>query len=453
MKTKAEMTTRVLARFACELKPGDISLFALETAKRAVLDLLAAAFAGLDVLPVRAVTASAGTIFSKGASTLWFSDKSLTAPGAAYVNSTLASAQDLDDGHRQAMGHPGASVIPAALAVAEETKASGMELLTAIVVGYEVAIRIAAARDHEALDTLATGRWCGFGAAAVAGRLRGMCPDKLAEAMSIAGVQAPGLSAAGYSSVMGNSVKEGIAWSTLTALCALAPAERGFTGPLDILDHPDYYFPEKIVSGLGKTFAIEQIYFKPYSCCRWIHSAIDALCAMMAEYNLDAEKMTGLDVHLFERALRLNNYPDPDSLEGAQYSIPFCLAVAAVAGKNALLPLRPGLLCREEITGLARKIQLFEDTALTDLFPETVPARVTVHTRNDSYTRLVKHPEGDPANPMQWQKIENKLRRLSRPYRDSFDEKKVICAIENIEDGTIDALVDALGCPVSFNSA
>jgi 2-methylcitrate dehydratase PrpD len=251
---------------------------------------------------------------------------------------------------------------------------------------------------------------------------------------------------------MGNSVKEGIAWSTLTALCALAPAERGFTGPLDILDHPDYYFPEKIVSGLGKTFAIEQIYFKPYSCCRWIHSAIDALCAIMAEYNLDAEKMTGLDVHLFERAFRLNNYPDPDSLEGAQYSIPFCLAVAAVAGKNALLPLRPGLLCREEITGLARKIQLFEDSALTDLFPETVPARVTVHTRNDSYTRLVKYPEGDPANPMQWQKIENKLRRLSRPYRDSFDEKKVICAINNIEDGTIDALVDALGCPVSFNS-
>jgi len=441
------MTTRVLARFACELKPGDISPFALETAKRAVMDLLASAAAGLDLLPVRAVTASAGAIFSKGASTLWFSDKTLTAPGAAYVNSTLASAQDLDDGHRQAMGHPGASIIPAALAMAQETEASGMELLAAIVVGYEVAIRISAARDHEALDTLATGRWCGFGAAAVAGRLRGMSPGKLAEAMSIAGVQAPGLSAAGYSSIMGNSVKEGIAWSTLTALCALAP---GFTGPLDILDHPDYYFPEKIVSGLGKTFAIEQIYFKPYSCCRWIHSAIDALCAIMEEHNLDAQEMTGMNVHLFERALRLNNYPDPDSLEGAQYSIPFCLAVAAVAGKNALLPMRPGLLSREEITGLARKIRLFEDAALTDLFPETVPARVIVHTRNDSYTRLVKHPEGDPANPMQWQEIENKLRRLSRPYRDFFDVKKVICAIKNLENGTIDALVAELGCPVSF---
>ncbi len=218
-----------------------------------------------------------------------------------------------------------------------------------------------------------------------------------------------------------------------------------------IKDHPDYYSSEKIVFGLGKTFAIEQIYFKPYSCCRWIHSAIDALCAIMAEYSLDVEEMTGIDVHLFERALRLNNYPDPGSLEGAQYSIPFCLAVAAIAGKNALLPMRPNLLCREEIIGLARKIRLFEDTSLTKMFPETVPARVIVHTKNDSYTRLVKHPEGDPANPMQWQQIEKKIHHLSRPYQDSFDAKKVIGTIKNIEHGTMDALVDVLGYPVSFN--
>ncbi len=447
MKPKTEMTIQVLARFACELKPCDIPPFALEMAKRALCDLLAAAIAGMDVFSARAITASVGDIFSNGTSTLWFSDKTLTAPGAAYVNSILASAQDLDDGHRQAMGHPGASIIPAALAAAEEMQASGMALLAAIVIGYEVAIRIAAARDHDALDTLASGRWCGFGAAAAAGRLRGMSPGKLAEAMAIAGVQAPGLSAAGYSTIMGNSVKEGIAWATLTALCALGPAERGFTGPLDILDHPDYYCPDKIVSGLGKTFAIEQIYFKPYSCCRWIHSAIDALCAIMAEHNLEAQHMIGMDVHLFERALRLNNYPDPDSLESAQYSIPFCLALAAVGGKSAFLPMLSGLLRRKEIVGLARRIRLFEDAELTDMFPETVPARVIVHTKNNRYTRLVRHPQGDPANPMQWPEIENKLHVLSRPCRGFFDEKKLICAIKNLDDGTIDPLITAMGCP------
>ncbi|MCD6582916.1 MAG: MmgE/PrpD family protein [Desulfuromusa sp.] len=445
MIVNAETTTHILARFVSELKPDDVSPFAVEMAKRAIMDLLAAAIAGRDTLPARAITASAKTIFAKGTASLWFSDKALTAPGAAYVNSTLASVQDLDDGHRQAMGHPGASIIPAAIAVAEETQASGIELLLAIIAGYEVAIRIAASRDIDPKETLASGKWCGFGAVAAAGRLRRMSPDKLAEAMSVAGVQAPGLAAARHSRVSGNSVKEGIAWSTLTALCAIEPAERGFTGPIDILDNPDYYDRGKIISGLGKTFAIEQIYFKPYSCCRWIHSAIDALAMILTEHNLTAEKITGIDVYLFERAFSLDNHPAPDSLEGAQYSVPFCLAVLAVAGKTALLPLQIELLSREDIIKLARKVRLIEDAALTAQFPEAVPAQVVVHTRNGRHIKLVKYPEGDPTNPMHWQKIENKFRLLSQPYLDSVATNTVISAIKNIESGTVSDLVKTIG--------
>lgn len=444
MLVKSETTTNILARFVTGLTLDDVSPVAIETAKRAIMDLLAAAIAGRKTLTARAVTASAETIFAKGTASLWFSNKAFTAAGAAYVNSTLASAQDLDDGHRQAMGHPGASIIPAAIAVAEETQASGRELLIAIIAGYEVAIRIATARELDPLDTLASGKWCGFGAVAAAGRLRKMSADKLAEAMAVAGVQAPGLAAARYSRVSGNSVKEGIAWSTLTALCAMEPAEKGFTGPIDILDNPDFYDREKIISGLGETFAIEQIYFKPYSCCRWMHSAIDALDAIITENNLTAEKITGIDVHLFERAFSLDNAPDPDSLEGAQYSIPFCLAVVAVVGKSAFLPMQMNLLSREDIITLARKINLHEDTELTAQFPATVPARVIVHTKNQTYTKLINHPEGDPANPMQWQAIEDKFRRLSQPYQDSFDINKVISAIKNIEGGAINDLKYAL---------
>jgi 2-methylcitrate dehydratase PrpD len=443
-KLKTETTASILAKFVSELTYKDIPPFALEMAKIAIMDILAATAAGIDTLPARAVTTSARTIFSQGSSSLWFSDKTLTAPGAAYVNSTLASAQDLDDGHRKAMGHPGASIIPAAIAIAEETQASGTELLIAIIAGYEVAIRIAAARDHNTLETLSSGKWCAFGAVAAAGRLRRMSPDKLSEAMAIAGVQAPGLAAAGYSRISGNSVKEGIAWSTLTALCAMELAEKSFTGPIDILDNPDYYFQERIVSRLGETFAIEQIYFKPYSCCRWIHSAIDALSIILTEHKLTAEKITGIDVYLFKRAFSLDNYPDPKSLEGAQYSTPFCLAVAAVAGKEGLLPLKVDLLARKDITTLAHKVQLFEDKDLTGQFPEMVPARVIVHTREGSHSKLVKHPEGDPDNPMLWPEIEKKFRRLTRPCQNSFDVDKVIDAIKNIEAGTIYDLVSAM---------
>ena len=81
---------------------------------------------------------------------------------------------------------------------------------------------------------------------------------------------------------------------------------QGFTGPTDILDHVDYYVPEKIAASLGDSFAIETVYFKPYSCCRWIHSAIDALCELMVESQLEAREIEKVEVYTFERALRLN---------------------------------------------------------------------------------------------------------------------------------------------------
>ena len=103
-----------------------------------------------------------------------------------------------------------------------------------------------------------------------------------AEAMAVAGVLSPGLSAAGYSKVMGNHAKEGIPWATMTGLWAADLAAGGFTGPLDILDHPDYYDAAKILAGLGEGFAVDAIYFKPYACCRWIHSALDGLVSPCA---------------------------------------------------------------------------------------------------------------------------------------------------------------------------
>jgi 2-methylcitrate dehydratase PrpD len=87
---------------------------------------------------------------------------------------------------------------------------------------------------------------------------------------------------------------------------------------------------------------------------------------------------------------------------------------------------------------------LFEDKDLTAQFPEMVPAQVIVHTRKGSHSKLVKHPKGDPANPMLWPEIEEKFRRLTRPCQDSFDVDKVIDAIKNIEAGTIYDLVSAM---------
>ncbi len=443
-------TTRVLADFVCEMTPNRIPASARRAACKCILDLAAAASAGCRTPAARAVLDTAVRLFAPGRCGVWFSEKALNAPGAALANSAVASALDLDDGHRGAMGHPGAAVIPAALAVAQEAHASGEELLTAIVTGYEVGVRISAARDHTALDTLSTGRWCAYGAAAAGGWLRRLAPPELAQAMAVAGVYSPGLSAAGYSRDMGNSAKEGIAWATLTGLSALWLAEKGFSGPGDILDHRDYYDAGKIVAGLGRAFAIEKVYFKPYACCRWMHGAIDALLLILAENDLDAGLIDKLDVHLFERALRLTNHAAPATLEDAQYSVPFCVAAAAVEGQKGLLPLLPGLLRRGDIIDLARRIRLHHDPALSRLFPAAVPARVTVYTSKGVFEKQVNFPKGDPENPLTWAEIREKLLRLSGRHHPGRFADAVLEAVGRLETDGIQPLTTALGTrPVS----
>jgi len=440
-------TTSCLAEFISSLRAQDVTPAARKMARHCLLDLAGAALAGFKTGAATSLRKAGCGLLGPGLATLWFDGRQFPAPAAAMMNSAAASALDVDDGHRAAGGHPGASIIPAALAVAGEVGADAPEVLTAIVVGYEVGVRIAAARDFTALDTLSTGRWCAYGAAAAGGFLRQLPPETLAQALAVAGVQAPGLSAAGYSSVMGNHVKEGIPWSTFGGLFALTLAEQGFTGPTDILDHPSYYDRGRILDGLGSGFAIESVYFKRYSCCRWSHSALDALAAIVEEQQLEPDSIHKIEVHTFSRALRLNNAVAPDSLEAAQYSIPFSLAVAAVLGRQALLPMPSQCLGRPDLVALARKVELQVDSDLDRMFPVKAPARVIVKSGGTQYERLVVDALGDPANPLSVPALQSKFRTLSGGLLSPADQDAMIAAIDYLEQGGYRRLLDLLSTP------
>jgi 2-methylcitrate dehydratase PrpD len=282
------------------------------------------------------------------------------------------------------------------------------------------------------LDTLSTGRWCAYGVTAAAGLLHREDPQVLATAFSIAGVLSPGLSAAGYSTVMGNQVKEGIPWAVMTGLTALELARQGLTGPLDILDHPDYFDAGAITAGLGTTGALTAVYFKPYACCRWIHAAIDAVVELVD--GTDPDGIRAVDVYTFQRALRLNNDSDPDTLEGAQYSLPFCLAVAACGGPEALLPLSADWLHRPAVTALAARVHLHVDPALEARFPIEAAARVCLETDAGRAEQTVRHPLGDPANPMDRARLTAKFRRLAAGVMAPADQDRLLSAVEHLAD-------------------
>jgi 2-methylcitrate dehydratase PrpD len=447
-----QWTTRILAEYVRDMAAGTPDAAIASATANVLIDLFGCAAAGYFSPAARATRDTVRRLYAAGPTALWFTGDKRRPEGAAMANSTAASALDLDDGHRQASGHPGAAIIPAVLAVAAAEGANGRELIAALRAGYEVAVRVAGGRDFNRLDTLSTGRWCAYGVAAAAGLLVRDTPQVLATAFSIAGALSPGLSAAGYSTLMGNQVKEGIPWAVMTGLTALELARQGLTGPLDILDHPDYFDAAAITAGLGTGSALTAVYFKPYTCCRWIHAAIDAIIELVGG-TLDPGDIRTVDVYTFARALRLNNSADPGTLEGAQYSLPFCLAVAACGGAEALLPLSPEWLHRPEVTKLAARVQLHVDPTMDACFPAEAGARVCLETAAGRVEQTVRHPLGDPNNPMDRIRLTTKFRRLAAGVMAPADQNRLLAAVEGLPDlESIEPILSCLRRPETGNT-
>jgi 2-methylcitrate dehydratase PrpD len=366
---------------------------------------------------------------------IWFTGLSSSATGAAWANSAAASALDLDDGHRLARGHPGAAVIPTALAIAHETGASLEDFITAIVIGYEVGVTIGAAR----LTYGNTGTWAPYAVVATAAALRRTPPHVIAHALAIAGESAPNqlLSSAPAQSpaLEGSDVKEGIPWSVVTGLVALELAEAGWTGPRNILDSPLFYrVPDALP--LGSAQHICKVYFKLYACCRHVHAPLDALLHLMHEHRIDAASIDAIKVDVYGGALRISNTPDPAHLVDIQYSIPYCLALAAVAGPGALLPLTAEALEDEKARALAHRITLSLDPSLDACFPAQTLARVTVICGAGHFVSDVTAPKGEATHPLSWEELEAKLRAATRRVATDARQSGVLSALNHARAGS-----------------
>jgi 2-methylcitrate dehydratase PrpD len=166
----------------------------------------------------------------------------------------------------------------------------------------------------------------------------------------------------------GSDVKEGIPWSVVTGLVALGLAEAGHTGPRNILDSALHYrFPDEL--SLGSSPHICNAYFKLFACCRHVHAPLDALLHLVDQHGIDPNSIDAIEVETYGGALRLPNKSDPTHLVDVQYSIPYCLALAAIVGPQALLALTAEALGHDDVTALARRVILSLDLALDARFP------------------------------------------------------------------------------------
>lgn len=417
---------------------------ARQAAFRCILDLLAAAAAGLDEPGPIAVRHMAMTVMGSGSVPLWFSGKTGSVIGAAWANSAAASALDLDDGHRMARGHPGAAVIPAAFAVANETGSSLEDMLSAIVIGYEIGVIIAAARTSYGNS----GTWAAYAVVATAAALRRTDADTLEHALAIAGESAPNQL---FSSAPtprdpapeGSDVKEGIPWSVVTGLDALGLAEAGYTGPRNILDSRRHYdFAEDL--SLGTSLHIRHTYFKLYACCRHVRAPLDAFLELINRHGIKPEEIEAIEVETTSGALRISNRVRPSNLTDVQYSIPYCLALAAIAGPPALLPLTREALSQDGVSLLANRVRLILNREFDARFPAETLARVTIVHGGQSVVSDATAPLGEASNPLSWSQLEEKFKAATVRMASKAQRLRILKAVNDTRAGDINNLISCI---------
>ena len=332
---------------------ADMPDAAVKAAKRALLDTLAAGVAGGREPVVDAVADGARQATGAGEAVLWGRQDRLGPAGAALVNGTAAHALELDD--FGGCGHSGAVVVPAVCALADTAQANGQQVLLSVIAGYDIASRVLVGsggyRPHNERGWHSTGTCGTFGAAAASAKLLGFAPHLFVQALGIAGSFNGGTWAFLADGALTKRFHPGKAAETGVSAALLA--RSGLTGPSQIFDAPwggfystyaaGFATPELATEGLGSDFHILKSGVKIHACCRTLHAAVDAAIEIVAGSGRAPEAITRMIVHGNDQTKRQFARTDVRNLLEAQFSAPYCMAVAASSGAATLdrfMPLR-----------------------------------------------------------------------------------------------------------------
>jgi 2-methylcitrate dehydratase PrpD len=357
-------------------------------------------------------------------STVWGeAAPSLRASDAALVNGTSVHAFELDDYH-QAKLHPGAVVIPAAVAMAEKLGSSGEQLVTAIAAGYEVMIRSSLALNPSAARLRGwhlTGVCGPFGAAAACASLMKLNEEQTAWALGLAGTQGSGLWAFNADGAMSKRFHAGRA--AQSGVMAAELAALGFTGPTQIYEFhdggvlkafSDASDPAPLTRDLGTVFHLDSTSIKPYSCCGSTHSYVDAALELRSRLGTpwDARRPVKAGMAKVVDVQCGFDYV-PSSALNAQMSLRYIVAAALMEGQALPPQFSDAKIADPALTAFAGRIQCEHDPALDKLYPQRFAAWVAAED-NGKWVRVdVLDPLGSPARPVDRRGVVEKFRGIN----------------------------------------
>lgn len=416
------MIEQDLARFVCDTSYDNLPEEVIRQARVCLLDLVGAACAGAVALPGHVVTEIIEEAGGNPQAVLIGRKERVPALSAALGNGLYAHGLELDDLHRQSILRPGSPIIPAALAAAEKVGASGKELITAIVVGYEVGIRIAEAMTPSHYQFWHTTGTCGtFAAAVAAGKVLKLDEEQLMHALGHAGTQAAGLMELHYSPEGMMSKPLHASKAAQNGLFSAMLAAGGYTSTKTMLSGEKGFLRvfapkakmEKITENLGEGYKIMQISFRLFASTRHTHAGID-LALRLREKGIKPEDIELLRIQTYGVAKDLVGEPFPENIYEAKFSLPFCVATAVVYGHVGLEDFTEERLHDHTLEELMSHCTVEVDPLLDAHYPDKWAAKLNVILRNGSVVHeQTDFPRGDPENLVSLDELHTKFRRLS----------------------------------------
>jgi 2-methylcitrate dehydratase PrpD len=417
--------TKTLAAYAANLSYGEIPSPVRERMIDCVLDTLGAAIYGVALPWSQTLVRYACRFGAGGKSTIFgASEKKIQAPFAALTNGGLIHSFELDNVRQPGAGvHAGATLVPAAIAVAEEVGASGKKLLTALVAGCEVMFRIghACRETSEKLGFHAPGLTGPLGAAATVGHLLSLNPDQMVRALGIAASLCSGILAFAKSPSGGMVKRLHLGRAAEGGVLAATLAQDGFSGPEGVLEG-DFGFLQvysrepdltRLTHALGEEYEVLKICMKRFPCHITAQAAIQAVQELVAEHSFTAEDVTEITVAGAEKMVTHHNIVEPKDVMMAQYSIPFSVALSLTRDPKDPASFAGESFADPAILSLCRKIKLAVDESARNL-EGYLGARVTVRLRNGrEFTREVQSFKGSPANPLSRAEVAEKFFTLT----------------------------------------
>jgi 2-methylcitrate dehydratase PrpD len=406
-----------LARFVAETPADAVPAAVRSHAKLVLLDTLGVILAGSEQPEVRKARAGLAPTFGTGATILAHGWPSSDPRTAALLNGTAGRSIELCEGHRYVSCQGAVQVLPGVLAMAEHAGASGSEMLTALVVGYDAAIRVGSGLTARPIAHQ-NGQAAMIGAAAAGARLRGLDGKGTSLAMRIAAtlVLTPS-----YTNAVAGATTLNVAGGMSGFAAGLAPelAAAGFVAQSDAIEEAfgqlvgDGYDPTHIVDELGSRWEITRNYFRLRACCNPIYAALDALEDGLAALKPRPEDIDSIEVATYRFASVMAN-PSPSNYFASKYSLPHAAAAVVVRGNAGYGSFTEAVLHDPLVSALRQRVRISEDPALSAMVPQLKPARVTVRLKDGrSSTNTCESARGDFQRPYGETEVREKFRELA----------------------------------------